>query len=171
LSEPVVFENLSGYHDRQAFDCGNLALNQFLQRQARQNADRNVGVTHVAVEQPGDCKILAYYSLVTRTVSAEIVPAKKLPSGDVGVVLLGRLAVDNSAKSKGLGRLCVTRAILQVAHAANEIGIYALVLDAIDEQARNWYLSLDFGFKTLLDDPNHLYLPIETIRRATESEQ
>ncbi len=77
--------------------------------------------------------------------------------------------MDNSAKSKGLGRLCLTRAILQVAHAAEEIGIYALVLDAIDERAGQRYMNLDFGFRAFLDDPNHLYLPIETVRSACRS--
>ena len=166
MSVPVVFETLQAHHDRQSFDCGNPALNEFVHRQARQNADRNVGVTHVAVERAGGSKILAYYTLVTRTVKADIIPAKKLPGGDIGVVLLGRLAVDNSTKSKGLRRVCLIRAMVQVAHAADEIGIYALVLDAIDEGARAWYLSLDFGFRTLMDNPNHLYLAVETIRRS-----
>jgi len=166
LSGPFIFETLQAHHDRQAFDCGHAVLNQFLHRHARQNADRNIGVTHVAVEHAGGSRIHAYYTLVTRTVSAEIIPSKKLPGGDIGVVLLGRLAVDKSAQSTGLGRLCLTRAMLQVTHAADEIGIYALVLDAIAEKARDWYLSLDFGFKTLLDDPNHLYLPVGTIRQS-----
>jgi len=34
--------------------------------------------------------------------------------------------------------------------------VYALVLDALDEEARSWYLGLDFGFKPVLDDPNRL---------------
>lgn len=163
----IVFEILQSHHDRQGFDCGHPALNAFLQKQARQNADRNLGVTHVAVEPAGDSKILAYYTLVTRTVDREIIPAKKLPSGEIGVVLLGRLATDNTAKRHGLGRLCVTRATLQVARAAKQIGIFALVVHAIDEPARNWYLSLNLGFQALLDDPNHLFLPVETIRRTT----
>jgi GNAT superfamily N-acetyltransferase len=166
LNSAPVFETLQAYHDRQGFDCGNPVLNDFLQRQARQNADRNVGVTHVAVEVAGDSKILAYYTLVTRTLDAAIVPGKKLPRGEIGVVLLGRLAVDITAQRGGLGRLCVTRAIVQVEQAARDIGIHALVLDAIDDKARDWYLALDFGFQQLLDDPRHLYLPIGTIRAA-----
>jgi hypothetical protein len=64
--------------------------------------------------------------------------------------------------------MCLANAMEQVARAADEIGIYALVLDAIDERARNWYLGLNVGFQTLLDDPNHLYLTVETIRRSIE---
>jgi GNAT superfamily N-acetyltransferase len=163
-----VFEHLQAHHDRQGFDCGKPALNEFLRRQARQNADRQVGVTHVAVPATGSTQILAYYTLVTRTVEAAIVPKKKLPKGDIGVVLLGRLAVDTSAQGQGLGRLCLLRAIDQVAVASREIGIYALVLDAIDEDARAWYLRLNLGFETLLDDPRHLFLPVATIRQITE---
>lgn len=59
MSKPPVFEPLQAHHDRQNFDCGKPALNQFLQRQARQNADRNVGVTHVVVAEAGDAKVLA----------------------------------------------------------------------------------------------------------------
>ena len=49
------------------------------------------------------------------------------------------------------------RAIRQTEQAAREVGIYALVLDALDEEARAWYLRLNFGFEALADDPNHLY--------------
>ena len=52
MSTPPVFERLQAYHDRKGFDCGSPVLNHFLQQQARQNADRNIGVTHVAVTKP-----------------------------------------------------------------------------------------------------------------------
>ncbi len=165
MRKPPVFEPLQAHHDRPSFHCGKPILNQFLQRQARQNADRNVGITHVAVAEVGDAKVLAYYTLLTRVVDAGIVPNKKLPRGEIGVVLLGRLAVDQTVQGQGLGRLCLLRAMTQVERAAREIGIYALVLNALDEEARAWYLHLPFGFETLQDDPNHLYLPIETIRQ------
>jgi GNAT superfamily N-acetyltransferase len=168
VNVPPVFEPLQAHHDRQGFACGKAALDQFLQRQARQNAERNVGVTHVAVAQAGDAKILAYYTLLTRVVDAEIVPNKKLPRGEIGVALLGRLAVDQSAQGQGLGRLCLLRAMAQVEYASRDIGIHALVLNALDDEARAWYLRLNFGFQSLLDDPHHLYLPVETIRRSVQ---
>lgn len=166
MNLPFVFERLQSHHDRTAFDCGNPALNNFLAKQARQNADRNVGVTHVVVDQPGSTDILGYYTLVTRTIARELVPKSGLPRGDIGVVLLGRLAIAKKAQGQGLGKLCLLRAMHQVARAAEEIGIHALVLNAKDKEARAWYLHLDFGFESLLDDPNHLYLPVETIRRS-----
>ena len=160
---PVV-EILQPHHDRKSFDCGKHPLNEFLQRQARQNADRNLGVTHVVVSAPGDGRIMAYYTLVTRMIDRAIVPEKKLPQGPVGVVLLGRLAVDKEFQGQGLGKRMLLRALRQTEEAARNIGIYALVLDAIDEEARNWYGGLDWGFHVLLDDRNHLFLPVGTIR-------
>ena len=156
---------LATHHDRKGFDCGNDALNQFLQRHARQNADRNLGVTHVVVGERSDTKILGYYTLVTSSVDPSLIPDKKLPREHIGVILLGRLATDRAAQGQGLGRQMLLRAIYQTANFAKSIGVYALTLQAIDEQARAWYLSLDFGFVPFSDDPNHLYVPIRYIEQ------
>src|SRR5207302_793586 len=166
---PIV-ELLQAHHDRKRFDCGKPSLNEFLQKQARQNADRNVGVTHVVVPEAGSAQILGYYTLVTRTIESAIVPDnKKLPHGPLGVILLGRLAVDKSAQGQGLGKRMLLRGIRQTELASREIGVFALVLDALDEEARAWYLRLNFGFEALLDSPNHLFLPVSAIRQLDMS--
>jgi predicted GNAT family N-acyltransferase len=140
-------------------------MNNFLRHQARQNLDRNVGVTHVVVEAAGDTKVLGYYTLVTRTIDRDIIPAKGLQSGPIGVVLLGRLAVDIAAQCRGLGKRMLLRSMKQTLSAATEVGIFALVVNAIDESAKDWYLGLDWGFVQLLDDPHHLYISIKTLKQ------
>lgn len=159
-----VIELLQSHHDRKRFRCGNSSLDDFLHRLAKQNADRNVGVTHVVVGSPGDARVMAYYTLVTRTVDSAIVPTKSMPKGPIGVVLLGRLAVDEEFQRRGLGKLMLMRALRQTEAAARELGIFALVLDAVDDRARGWCSRLDWGFREFLDDPRHLYLPVATIR-------
>src|SRR5437667_5784825 len=161
---PVV-ELLQPFHDRKVFDCGKPALNEFLQRHARQNADRNLGVTHVVVPSSGSPQILGYYTLVTRTVDSGIIPTKGLPQGPVGVVLLGRLAVDQRSQGQGIGKLMLLRALRQTEEASRVIGIHALVLDALDDDACRWYMSLGWGFQALRNDPRHLFLPVGTIRK------
>ena len=161
---PVV-ELLQPFHDRKLFDCGKPALNEFLQRHARQNADRNLGVTHVVVPSSGSPHILGYYTLVTRTVDSGIVPTKGLPKGPVGVVLLGRLAVDQRSQGQGIGKLMLLRALRQTEETSRVIGIHALVLDALDDSAVEWYISLGWGFQPLQDDTRHLFLPVATIRK------
>lgn len=157
-------EFLASHHDRSAFDCGKEPLNRYLREAARQSADRNLGVTQVVVAEPGAAEILGYFTLVTRTVEAEVVPEKRLPRGPVGVVLLGRLAVDRRCQGQGLGRRMLLRAMAETETASRRVGIYALVLDAMDEAARSWYLGLDFGFQAVTDDPSRLYVPVSFIR-------
>ena len=165
---PIALERLQTYHNRAAFDCGKDALNRYLQQQARQNATRNTGVTYVAVASPGSPIILGFYTLLVRTIPHDILPApaaRRLPPGKIGVTLLARLAVDKTAQSQGIGRILLLNAMRQVHRAAQDMGIYALVLDAIDDDARNWYLLLQYGFEELLDDPRHLFVPVAVIEK------
>ena len=162
-SAPPAFERLAAYHDRDRFDCGEESLNAYLRRYARQNADRNLGVTHVAVESPGDTRILGYYTLLSRVVRRDVLPRpSKFPPDGAGVVLLGRLAVDLSAQGKRIGTAMLLRALRQTEAAAQNIGIHALVVNALNDRARAWYLG--FEFQPLADDPHHLFLPVTAIR-------
>ena len=67
-------ELLAPHHDRKGFDCGSEPMNRFLQQQARQNADRHLGVTHIVVAERGDHKILGYYTLVNGSIEPGIIP-------------------------------------------------------------------------------------------------
>ena len=86
-----------------------------------------------------------------------------MPRLDVPVVLLGRLAVDRSVQGQGLGSLLLIDALRRAQHLAEHVGIRAVEVDAIDEAARQFYSR--FGFVPLLDDPNHLFLPMPVIRK------
>lgn len=158
------FERLDSHHDRKAFDCGEPSLNTYLQRYARQNTERNLGITHVAVAALQSPIILGYYTLLSRDVERELFPKSKTLSPDgVGVVLLGRLAVSLEAQGQRIGTTMLLRAMRQTEGAAQNIGINALVVYALNERVRQWYLN--FEFESLSDDPNHLFLSVESIRR------
>ncbi|MGO8674141.1 MAG: GNAT family N-acetyltransferase [Capsulimonadaceae bacterium] len=161
---PIV-EQLARYHDRGSFDCGKERLNRYLREVARQVADRNLGVTQVVVPASGASSMIGYFTLVTRTVESDVVPEKRLPQGPIGVVLLGRLAVDRRYQGQRIGQRMLLRAMAETEAASRRVGIYALVLDAIDEDARSWYLGLQFGLKPILSDPTRLYVPISFIRQ------
>lgn len=159
-------EFLAKHHDRAAFDCGKEPLNRFIREQAKQNANRHLGVTHVVAEKPGSSQIQGYFTLVTRTVESVSVPSKKrLPHGPIGVILLGRLAVDSKFQGRQLGRRMLLRSMAEVQRAAQNVGIYALVLDTIDEEAKQWYLNLDFGFQEFPDTPDRLFVPVKFIQQ------
>ena len=164
-----AFEPWAAHHNRKAFDCGEPSLNTYLQRYARQNAERNLAITHVAVDAAQPSVILGYYTLLSRAVERDLFPrASTLSPDGVGVVLLGRLAVATSARGQRIGTAMLLRACRQTETAARNIGINALVVYALNERVRDWYAA--FGFKTLLDDPHHLYLSIDTIRELQLSE-
>ena len=170
--DPPFYEPLATHHDRAGFDCGEASLNEFLQRHARQNAERNVGVTHVAVPQPGDSEILGYYTLLVRSVEREeLARPQKLPPGQIGVTLLARLAVSRKAQGRSLGTQMLLRSIVQTERAARDLGIHVLIVHALDERAKAWYLGLDFGFEPLPDKPLHLCLSIQTIRQLGLNDQ
>ena len=165
-ANPPFYEPLGAHHDRAQFDCGEPSLNEFLQKRARQNAERNLGVTHIAVPQPASSQVLGYYTLLVRSVEREdFADARKLPPGAIGVALLARLAVSRLSQGRGLGTQMLLRAIVQTERAARDIGIHALVVHALHDRARDWYLSLQFGLETLADDPLHLCLSIAKIRQ------
>lgn len=118
----------------------------------------------MVADQPGATAILGYYTLLVRSVEREyFAGAKKLPLGAIGVALLARLAVSQSAQGRGLGTQILFRAITQTARAARDLGIHALVVHAPGGRAKEWYLGLDF--ELLTTDPLHLCLSIGKIRQ------
>ena len=57
------------------------------------------------------------------------------------------------------------RSMAEVERAARSIGIHALVLDTIDEEAKKWYLRLEFGFQPLPENPSRLFVPVSFIQQ------
>ncbi|APW61412.1 GNAT family N-acetyltransferase [Paludisphaera borealis] len=164
-SDAWSIERLGASHDRSSFDCGQPMLSDWLRQKAGQFQKRDLARTYVAVRK-GEAVVLGYYALSNHGVAFEALPAdqaKGLPRLDLPVVLLGRLAVDRSAQGRGLGSLLLIDALRRAQHLAEHIGIRAVEVDAIDDAARNFYLK--FGFMPLLDDPRHLFLPMQVIRK------
>jgi GNAT superfamily N-acetyltransferase len=151
-------------HFRGAFSCGKPPLDDFLRRLASQYEKRNLGRTYVAV-QPGETRVCGYYTLASGAVSFDHRPeasARKLPRHPVPVALLARLAVDQAVQGRGLGEALLVDALRRCLELADGLGIHAVEVHAIDEQARTFYEK--YGFVPLLDHRLHLFLPVATIR-------
>ena len=160
-----VVERLKGEHDRSQFDCGRSVLNEWLILRSGQFERKDLARTYVAL-RPSETRVLGYYALSTHRVVYSALPqeaAKGLPNMDVPVVLLGRLAVDRTVQGAGLGAFLLIDALRRVQHVADEIGIRAIEVDALDQSAREFYLK--FGFEPLADDPQHLFLTMRAIRK------
>jgi GNAT superfamily N-acetyltransferase len=160
-----VIERLAKSHQRSLFDCGQPLLDDWLKMRAGQFDRKDLARTFVAVLS-GETHVRGYYALASHRVRFEALPAdqaKGLPKIDVPVVLLGRLAVDQTMRGHGLGSLLVMDALKRARQISEQVGIRAVEVDAIDDQARGFYLKFDFV--PLLDDPNHLFLPMRVIRK------
>ena len=158
-------EPLADRHERGAFSCGSPPLDLFLRTQAGQYARKGVGRTYVAVE-PDSPRVLGYYTLAASSIPFEHLPrdvSKRLPRHPVPTVLLGRLAVDVSVQRGGLGKVLLADAARRVLGVADQIGVVAVHVHAIDEAAQAWYLK--YGFRPMLDLDRHLFLAVETLRR------
>lgn len=165
--EPIrwAIEKLSGRHDRTAFDCDRDPLNDFLKKYAGQNQKSGISLTYVAI-RPDSCKVEGYYTISAGAVEFADVPEdvrKGLPRYPVPVAHVGRLAVDKTVKGKGLGRLLLLDAMERILRASDSIGIHAIEVQAKDGEAKSFYAK--YGFVPLLDDPLHLYLSIQTVRK------
>ena len=165
--DQVSFEKVSKIHKRKAFNCGVDDLNRFLHEYAIQNEKKNRSRTFVMIKQD-DRAILGYFTLASFQVEFEDCPdelKRKLPKYPLPVALLGRLAVDAKYKSRGYGKVLLVEALRRSWLASQTFPIHAVVTHAKDSSARNFYLK--FGFKKLLDDSMHLYLPLSVISSLT----
>lgn len=160
----LVVSGLAPHHDRTDFECGEPALNHFLQRLARQQADRDFNRTYVACE-PDASRIHGFYSISSASINFENWPAElRLPRYPAPVARIGRLAVDTRSQGRGVGAALLTHAMSLAASLAQQIGLYAVVVDAKDDSAAAFYAR--YGFQRFPDQGLSLFLPMDVIRRA-----
>lgn len=156
-------EPFASNHDRSNFSCGRPTLDEFLLGRVSQYEKRRIGKTFVAVPPEGN-RVIGYYTLAAGAVYFENLPietSRKLPKHPVPVVLLARLAVDQSMQGKGMGEGLLLDAIQRSLKLSGELGIHAVKVEALDSVAAGFYRK--YGFIPLLDNPLHLFLPLSGV--------
>ena len=152
---------LGPHHDRTAFSCGSPELDQYLHRQAGQDARRLVAAPFVLIMPDG--RIGGYYTLSAASVQLQDLPAdtvRRLPRcPQLPAFLLGRLAVDRRYQGHGWGRFLLVDALRRCLRS--EIPGFAVVVDAIDENARRFYRRE--SFLSLPHTPNRLFRRISDL--------
>lgn len=157
---------LDDRHDREGFDSGVEALDEFLRRYARQNDERGLSRTWV-VTRPAETRVLGYVTIrVGEVACADLRDAerRRLPRYPVPVLHVARLAVDRGARGQGIGAQLLMYALRKALDASEKVGIWGVEVVAKDESVRAFYER--YGFKPLTDDPLHLYVSLRTVRRA-----
>jgi GNAT superfamily N-acetyltransferase len=159
-------EPLTSDHALERFDCGRVSLNQWLQRHALQAAAAGSARTYVTVDTEQD-RVVGYYALTAAGLEREAASArtiKGMPRYPIPVVLLARLAVDTTVTGRGLGAWLLRDAMSRTLIAAETIGVRAMLVHAIDNQARDFYLR--HGLEPSPTDPLHLMILIKDIAAA-----
>jgi GNAT superfamily N-acetyltransferase len=144
------------------FDCGEAALNQFVQRFALANQKANSAQTYVSCKASA---VLGFYSLAVGSVEAENAPLsvlKGMARHPVPVMVLARLAVSREHQGIGLGKALLKDALQRTVQAADIAGIRALLVHAKDDNARQWYLNWEF--EPSETDPYHLFLLLKDLK-------
>ncbi len=163
-----VIELLDTPHDRDSFDCGNEALNQYFRQIARQHIQKGISLTFVVVDTEQPKTVLGFFTLSLCEVRAEkLLPqlAKKYPSRVPGVKL-ARLAVAKTWQRQGIGEILMIEAMQCAMVIAENAGIIGLFVDARDDAAKVYYDR--YGFVSLEDPPLEMFLPLQTIRQIIE---
>jgi len=154
-------------HDREALDCGDEALNEFLRRYARKSHERGGAKTFLAIDDAGDKTIVGFYSLSPASVDYIRTPEiirRGLARYDVPGFRLARLAVDRRWQGRGIGGQLLLAAGRRCLWAASQVGGVVLVIDAKNERVAEWYAG--YGAVPLLDAPLTLLLPLATVEAA-----
>lgn len=157
-----LIRKLNGDDQTVDFDCGQPALNQFLQRYAFINQLANSAQTYVCCSSG---HIAGFYTLSVGSVEHADAPlrvVKGLARYPIPVMLLARLAVDHDYQGHGLGKALLKDALLRTVQAADIAGIRTLIVHAKDDTARRWYESWDF--QPSPTDPYHLFLLLKDIK-------
>jgi GNAT superfamily N-acetyltransferase len=161
-------EPIDSQHRVEDFECGVPELTDWLRRFAlasHRGDSARVYVVH------RDHRVVGYYALATGAVVKDEAPeriGRGLANHPVPVILLARLAVDQTEQRRGIGRLLLRDALLKVAEAADLVGARALLVNAKSTEARDWYQGL-VEFDSSPVDPLQLMLLMKDLRRALGS--
>lgn len=160
LSAPVP---LADHHELADFDSGVPELDDWLRRRARANQASGASRTFVACEED---RVVTYYALASGAVKQPEAPGRlrrNMPD-PIPVAVLGRLAIDRNWQGRGLGRALMRDAGLRLLRAAEILGIRGLLVHAISEDARAFYLAI--GFLPSPSDPMTLMVGLHDLNSA-----
>lgn len=157
LAAPV---SLNVRHNLSDFDCGEPALNDWLHHRALKNESR-FSRTYVVCDGK---RVVAYFSILVGSVERAAVPGKirRNAPDSIPVSIIGRLAVDKGYSGRGLGADILSDALRRIAIASQSIGMGAVLVQAKDERAKQFYQK-HAEFIEYPADSRTLFLPIDTL--------
>jgi GNAT superfamily N-acetyltransferase len=155
---------LEPQHSTAGFDCGDASLNRWLQQRAL--ANQGSGATRTFVVCDGTGMVKAFVALASGAVAVAASPGRfrrNMPD-PIPVVVLARLAVDQSVQGQGLARALLADAFERVAQASEQIGVRGILVQAASPAATAFYLHMGFEASPL--DPATLMVRLSDLREV-----
>ena len=159
---------LTEHHVTEGFSCGIDSLDQWLKRRSLKYQIRGASRTYVACDET---RVVAYYALASGAVTSTDATGRfrrNMPD-PIPVVVLGRLAVDQTLRGQGFGRSLVRDAGMRVIQAADAIGIRGMTVHALSDEAKAFYDKV--GFEPSPLDPHLLMITLIDLIEAGGSRQ
>ncbi len=157
---------LEATHVLEAFDCGDEDLNRWLQRQAAKSELGGAARTYVVCDPENH--VVAYYCLASGSVVRNQAPgsvSRNMPD-PIPVMVIGRLAVDLKYQNQKLGAALLKDALLRVVQASEIVGIRAVLVHAISDKAKAFYLK--HGFQESPGHPMTLMVSLARVKSLWE---
>lgn len=159
-------------HDRSGFDCGALRLNNFLTLSAKKQQKDDMTRVYVAVET-GTSEILGYHAINVGTMGVGEMAKRPrgTPShGEIPVLFLGQVAVDQKAQGLGIGGILMHHVFEKACVIADEVGCHAVLLDVMSDgdadafaRRKGWYQ--EFGFESFASNEARMFMAIKLVRQ------
>jgi GNAT superfamily N-acetyltransferase len=149
-------ELLNAAHAIADFDSGNPTLDEWLKQRALKNAAESASRTYVVCAGA----VVGYYCLANGAVASTAATGRvrrNMPD-PIPVMVIGRLAIDQRWQGQGLGRSLLRDAILRTLQAAEIAGIRAILVHAISDEAKQFYLNCGFAVSPI--EPMTLMLKV-----------
>jgi GNAT superfamily N-acetyltransferase len=164
---PYPIEVLSPQHERKGFNSGVPALDRYFREQVTQDVRRLATTCYVA-RDAATGRVAGYYTIAAGSVPLAELPEdvrKRLPRyPSVPVARLGRLAVDQAHRGRGLGGVLLWDAVIRARRS--ELAVFAVAVDAKDEQAQSFYRH--HGFVSFGSAPLQLFMSLVGILPPTQ---
>ena len=165
-------------HDRAPFYCGVVRLNNYVRLSARKRQKDDMTRVYVAVEE-GSPRILGYHAINLGIMNVE--ELKRRPRGvpdhgEIPVLFLGQVAVDEGEQGRGLGGILMHHVFEKACVVADVAGCHAIILDVISDggeaefdRRKTWYES--FGFAAFASNPARMFLGMNEVRTVVHARQ
>lgn len=157
---------LNQTHKLDGFDCGSEVLNEWLQKRALKNQMNGASRCFVICDSED---VIGFYALAMGSIEriqASAAIARNMPE-NIPVMVLGRLAIDQSRQSQGYGSALLKDALLRALLVSREVGLAAILVHALSEHAKAFYQQ--YGFKASPMEAMTLLLPIKALSELQEN--